>query len=625
MSAKAIKTTEKDLVGFPAQINLINISLDKFNAVPRINFRKVKLVRFLNVYRDFNLKEVKTFSVDNTKLKPYLREDKVVNEKRNLNPLRKKISLEESIPGVNLEINKEVSLEADIESHEQNVLSNDLREEEKEENVTFNLEAEMVHDEDLIISPSDISLPPSKEDVISASGDQSGFVWPPADDVEKQQISEEDEKNEIVKEEEEKSERKTKPYYLSNEEEAKKNEEIYKVKEPIKDEQKSQQTQKKQQEEHTFPWSTAEQAYEGLENIFQGGLESKLISDDEEISQFKNVPEEPSLEKEEDKVVISEPNIVNPSQDNIQIKAIFPEISIEESFESLFNSVEEGKENKIFGNIDFFKQSEIKGKVEMFNNLKTKKISPLQIMLLGGLTITLGYLICNYAFPDFFQNIIKATKEQGMSKDILRHKYVYREGSGVKTLEEGKKVVVEKPDDGIKPITEEDRLELINSAKESIESRLDPFGQDQVLPQEVIEKAKEGEKEKLPEEIYHQRKQLELVGIISTQNKNLAVINIYIADYAVLETDDSATKETKLKAAVAMAVPNRFELSLFDPVEDWTVKSIAKGKARGEDPTIELVKADKKFKLRVGQKVLLPEENPEALTKETQPTNEKTD
>ena len=54
--------------------------------------------------------------------------------------------------------------------------------------------------------------------------------------------------------------------------------------------------------------------------------------------------------------------------------------------------------------------------------------------------------------------------------------------------------------------------------------------------------------------------------------------------------------------------PNRLELSLLDPVEDWYVKQISKSKSRTEDPTIDLVKGDKKFKLRVGQKLLLPEE-----------------
>ena len=57
-----------------------------------------------------------------------------------------------------------------------------------------------------------------------------------------------------------------------------------------------------------------------------------------------------------------------------------------------------------------------------------------------------------------------------------------------------------------------------------------------------------------------------------------------------------------------MAVPNRLEVSLLDPVDKWYVKQIIKGKAKGEDPVIVLVKGDKKFKLKVGQKVLLPEE-----------------
>ena len=75
-----------------------------------------------------------------------------------------------------------------------------------------------------------------------------------------------------------------------------------------------------------------------------------------------------------------------------------------------------------------------------------------------------------------------------------------------------------------------------------------------------------------------------------------------------LVDDDKLTRETKLKAVLSMAVPNRTEISVLDPLEDWYVKQISKSKSRSDDPTIELVKGDKKFTLRVGQRVLFPEE-----------------
>ena len=147
-------------------------------------------------------------------------------------------------------------------------------------------------------------------------------------------------------------------------------------------------------------------------------------------------------------------------------------------------------------------------------------------------------------------------------------------------------------------------------ARESLENRIDPFGQEAVLPKELIQQKMEEQKNTGPLEIPLNRKQIELVGVISANNKNLALVNVYNADYTITEDDDKPAKDSKLKTALSMAVPNRLEVSLLDPVDEWYVKQIIKGKTRGDDPTIELVKGDKKFKLKVGQKVLLPEEKP---------------
>ena len=92
------------------------------------------------------------------------------------------------------------------------------------------------------------------------------------------------------------------------------------------------------------------------------------------------------------------------------------------------------------------------------------------------------------------------------------------------------------------------------------------------------------------------------------RDKNLALVNVYTAEYTVMADDEKTIRDQALKTALGMAVPNRMEVSLLDPVEDWFVKEISKSKGRGEDPWLELVREDKKFKLKVGQKVLLPEE-----------------
>ena len=180
----------------------------------------------------------------------------------------------------------------------------------------------------------------------------------------------------------------------------------------------------------------------------------------------------------------------------------------------------------------------------------------------------------------------------------------------------------------MKPIGESERLVLIEKARESLEGRLDPF-EVRRTPAESTEGIPgiTPTSESSTDDIPLQRKQFELVGVISAENKNLALVNIYVADYAVKSEDDKATRDTKLKTALSMAVPNRIEVSVLDPLEDWYVKQIIKSRSRTEDPMIELVKRDKKFKLRVGQKVLLPEEKTFEQVKEdleSNPANDST-
>ena len=243
------------------------------------------------------------------------------------------------------------------------------------------------------------------------------------------------------------------------------------------------------------------------------------------------------------------------------------------------------------------------------------KITPIRIIILGGVIVTLGYCIWGYLLPDIIgykQGNLSGIKVKNLfhDKEIADRKNSFESSDSSKKseLETAKKLQL-LDENSLTPVTENERQFLITKAKESIENRLDPFAQGVVIMEQIEQQKAEAKAEEGPKEIPLMRKQVELVGIISSNNKDLALVNIYDANYTVLPDDDDDVKKSKLKTAISMAVPNRFEVSLLDPVEDWYVKQVVKGKTRDDEPYIELVRGNKKFKLKVGQKLLLPEQD----------------
>lgn len=249
-----------------------------------------------------------------------------------------------------------------------------------------------------------------------------------------------------------------------------------------------------------------------------------------------------------------------------------------------------------------------------------KGLTPIKIIILGGALATLFYSAWDYVAP-YFQsfftvnsanNTVKAKKT--VVKDLFKTKNnkidkISKDTKPAKAEIDTAKKLHLLDEYSIVPITENERQSLIAKARASIEGRLDPFSQS-IIVQEKIEEEKTEQKKEEVKDIPVLRKQVELVGVISSNNKNLALINVYNADFTVLLEDDNETKKTKLKTALSMAVPNRLEVSLLDPIEDWYVKQVIKGKNKADDPYVELVRGNQKFKLKVGQKVLLPEDEP---------------
>lgn len=336
--------------------------------------------------------------------------------------------------------------------------------------------------------------------------------------------------------------------------------------------------EEKRQTASPFPWITEKEQYEGLESIFIGGLESELI----------DMP----LQKQTEEL-LTESKIEDLSLTHTLFRAFKPH-------STSFVEIHESGENKISLGRDLLGKAE-----NMFDKLKN---TPLRIVIWGGLTITLGYLLISRYLGDSFNYFGQVQDKDILIRDFTNRKLITKRDISEKGV--GKEISQEDSGFELSPISEEQRLSLIQKAREALQGTIDPFGGESFIPPPVAEKIGKLGESSAPEEIEVQRKQLELVGVISAQNKNLALVNVYTADYSVLLTDDFEIRKDKLKQALSKAVPNRYEVSILDPVEDWYVKLISKGKSRAEDPVIELVKGDKKFKIKVGQKVLLPEENP---------------
>lgn len=534
------------------------------NSIPKINFKKIKLHTASELENRLKAKNITTISLTdkldkiNFPLKRVTKEESYENIQ--INPLRKKAEVEDF----------EVRTEEPQEEFKEEI-------QEVTKDITFNLEEEIAQEEEnIILTPLATSLPPFKEDVVSASGEQNTFIWPPKEGKKSKPKKKTTLKKNL------KQKKKRKPYFI-------------------------QTTPPLPKESTSFPfgWLTAEQEYKALENIFQGGLELELTGEERITQPPKETPIQSEFKaKDTSHLTEKQPfkaikpnlpdNLTNELLNNINPK----EIKLKTSFDLL---------SKVNFGIDLLGKAE-----KMFNQYKSK-LSPLKIIALGGLTATFGYLIWNYYHPaididSFYKQ--KNTKEPAV-RDLFKSKYTMKEKLNIEQNESKEKLAQKTSEESLfKPITEEERQAIIQKAREALESRIDPFLQDAVLPQSTIEeriKEKE-EAEKPPPDIQLLRKQVELVGVISTKDKNLALVNVYTADYTVSPDDDKTARDTKLKAALGMAVPNRIELSVLDPVEDWYIKAINKSKSSSEDPTIELVKGDKKFKLKVGQRVLLPEE-----------------
>ncbi len=637
-------------------ITSISISNFKTN-IPRVNFRRIKLNRFQTLFVNFKSKNIATLYLNEILLESNLpirkTESEIAFEEININPLRKKKNEDEKPPLIEPEENVQepilseqnpsvknpfsalnVSIEEEPEDLilEENAIANESilkpKATESKKDITFNLEAQIIQeDENVLLSPIFPSTPKTKDDLISSSGEQAAFTWPP---VSEKKVTKKTKPKKLKK----------KPYFLSGESKH--------LKPP---EEKPKTIEPRVGDTLIFPWALTGDDNSPVEEMFGGGLELELLDTPEktgireqeieikkleeknkieveeqraEIKEQGSVPfVEPSLKQEVKKQKQEEQKIKAPFSGTVVYKALFPNVS--------FESLPENMVNDTLKNVDWFSKL-----LDKFNNLEFGivvtgkdekkvgkmfekfgyKLTPIRIIILGGAVATIGYSIWNYLLP-----IINSSySNQESNKVVVRNLFE------AKDIHANNKTLIDKKADKLKPqellgeksfspITEEERQALIQMARESLESRFDPFGQEAVLPKEVIQQKMEEQADTGPKEIPANRKQIELVGVISANNKNLALVNLYNADYTITEGDDKSTKDSKLKTALSMAVPNRFEVSLLDPVDEWYVKQIVKGKAKGEDPVIVLVKGDKKFKLKVGQKVLLPEDKKPEETK----------
>jgi len=544
-----------------SNINIENLTqiLQAKKNLPRINFKKLKLGRFQDLYNSFQKKTITTIILDAGLINQYFPQrttkSTITPDLQAINPLRKRGEEKEELI-VPKELQKptpEASDEPVVPEIKEEIaedIAEEIAEEIKEEDVTFNLEAQIAQEEESVIfSPSQVSLPPFKDDILSSSGIQPSFVWPPQN-IEK--------KSKKKKSKKLKKKKKGKPYFI----------------------------QTVQEQTHVYPWQQSNELYEDFENIFQGSLESTLL----DIKTKEQTPK--------------------PDDIPLVLKAVLPQTTTnDESLEIIFENIKFKPHSKAK---DLFFKVELLGKgfvKKMLNRFGSIQVTPIRIIIYGGLIVTLGYLVWSYNSGNLNINYFQKPKQKQLVRDLFKDKHLSKKNTGL----EKEKVDLIKPfsrDDGgiFKPIGEAERLALIKRAQEALESRIDPFGQEDIIPKKTIEeKAKEKEDE-APKEIELQRKQIELVGIISSKKSDLALINVYVADYVVNPDDPGEIIETKLKTALSMAVPNRLEISVLDPVEGWNVKKIQKSLSKTEDPIIELVKGNQKFKLKVGQRVLLPEE-----------------
>ncbi len=639
---------------------ILSVSVSSLKSVPRVNFKKIKLSKFQNLEDALKTKNITRILLDEKILETALSETRHTEkelvkssefgESKYISPLRKKnVEKEESIEQLAESFQKKDSKEEkkieekkiveekliqetddDLGEQEDEIavinekLQEEVRSEIKQEQpVTFNLDAQIVQEEEnVILSPSTVSLPPFKEDIISTSGEQTSFVWPPLEH-----------KTGTKKKKNKKNKNLKKPYFLKTDD--------WVSSEIVKREPEEIRKEEKPVENLAFPWLSSKQDYFGLDDIVQGSLESELLDVEntpivDNLGEISKKKEEPAVEKfeelifknkafEEESKIIENIRIEEIKLQPGMLKALAPEIPDDLLQINVFKD-EPGSVNS---NVTFTNPLELPSNIEvsgkaknMFDKLKGGRLSPVGIILLGGLTATLSYLAWIYVFPEVvsrldsrhasekivIRNLPNKIPAYNKNSALLRKKQILENKKNIQALEQKRNEEENKI--ALNLITDKDRETSIQTAREALEERLDPFGEEQVLPP-VIETSKDvKEEDKPPPEINLERKQVELVGILSTIDKNLALVNVYTVDYSVVPSDDKAARETKLKTSLGMAVPDRVEVSLLDPIEDWYVKQIIKSKSRSDDPMIELVRGDKKFKLKVGQKLLLPEDKP---------------
>ena len=463
------------------QLTSISVSNFKSN-IPRVNFRKIKLNRFQSLYSNFKSKNITQLYPDEKFLEFNLpirkTESAVTSNEISVNPLRKKKNDEEE---ENIIIEESVLEPESLEN-----LGN-LENLESKKDITFNLEAEIVHeDENMLLSPTFPATPQIKDDLVSSSGEGVSFVWPP---VLEKKIKKKTKHKKIKK----------KPYFLSAESK------------PLKQsEEKSKKIESKISDTSNFPWALTQNDNPPIEEIFRGGLESELL----------DVPEK--IEVKEQK----EEKIKAPFTGEVVYKALFPNVS--------FESLPEHMINDSLKNIGWFSKS-----LDKFNNLEfgivvtgknekknekrvgamfekfSYKLTPIRIIILGGAVATLGYSVWNYLLPIINSNQVS---NKVIVRDLFKTKNIHANGKTLVEKNEDKLQMSELLDGkSFSPITEDERQSLIQMARESLENRLDPFGQEAVLPKEVIQQKLE-EQMTGPLEIPVSRVQLELVGVISANN-----------------------------------------------------------------------------------------------------------
>ena len=583
--------------GFFEQSPISCSSSDLSAAIPKVNFRKIKLTKFQNLYNSFieNTKIPISFDSESFEFKLSTSKKKVAAsevEALTINPLRKKVDKDDILKS----------------------------QEEEPQEITFNIESQIIkQEEDVIISPEIVPKAVPQEEILSVTDESNKLVWPPK--KESKQKKGLDKLSKKIK-----TKKNKKPYFIQED----------KIEEKEKPTEKKIEIPKLAQKEKTFtqfPWATAEQDYEALETIFQGGLESELVDESINAPSQQKEKEKPSgvfvgeqlkptqtdvpqakaeIEQNESDPIIAPAKIKKELVGEIVFKAFTPEVATDFVSDIIKGSInpKDIKLKTVFdkdNTVDFDK-GDVRKAQNMFEKYGGSKVSPVRIIIIGGVAATIGYLFWSYGLPQIERYISGEQEENNIIvKDLFKQSEYKKKKAALYKSEIADKSVLQE-EESFKPISESERLSLIEKARETLESRLDPFGQEHAPDEAVDAPPGASPTSKPAPDIQLQRKQLELVGIISAENKNLALVNVYLADFAVKADDDKTIRETKLKAALGMAVPNRVEVSILDPLEDWYVKQILKSKSRSEDPTIELVKGDKKFKLRVGQKVLLPED-----------------